>query len=41
MLLLPESPSTQNLRTRVPKTIKGMVFGTRVLKCWVRGPSGT
>ena len=24
----------------VPKPIKGMVFGTRVLKEWVLGPSG-
>ena len=36
----PEGPSTQHLRTLVPKTIKGMVFGARVLKSWVLGPSG-
>ena len=36
----PEGPSTQYLRILVPKAIKGMVFGTRVLKCWVLGPSG-
>ena len=36
----PEGPSTQYLRTLVPKAIKGMVFGTRVLKYWVLGPSG-
>ena len=24
----------------VPKTIEGMVFGSRVLKYWVLGPSG-
>ena len=36
----PEGPSTQHLRTLVPKTSKGMVVGTRVLKSWVLGPSG-
>ena len=36
----PEGPSTQYLRTLVPKTIPLMVFGTRVLKYWVLGPSG-
>ena len=36
----PLGPSTQYLRTLVPKTLMGMVFGTRVLKCWVLGPSG-
>ena len=36
----PEGPSTQYLRTLVPKTIALMVFGTRVLKYWVLGPSG-
>ena len=35
-----ESPSTQYLRTLVPKTIPLVVFGTRVLKYWVLGPSG-
>ena len=35
-----EGPSTQHLRTLVPKAINGMVFGTRVLKHWVLGPSG-
>ena len=34
------SHSDLNLRTLVPKTINGMVFGTRVLKYWVPGPSG-
>ena len=28
------------LRTLVPKAIKGMVFGARVLKDWVLGLSG-
>ena len=36
----PEGPCTQHLRTLVPNTIKGMVFGTRDLKYWVLGPSG-
>ena len=36
----PEGPSTQYLRTLVPNTNKGMVFGTRNLKYWVLGPSG-
>ena len=36
----PEGPSTQYSRTLVPKTMKGMVFGTRDLKYWVLGPSG-
>ena len=36
----PEGPSTQCLRILVPKTIPFMVFGTRVLKYWVLGPSG-
>ena len=36
----PEGPSTQYLRTLVPKAINGMVFGTRVLNYWVLGPSG-
>ena len=35
----PEGPSTQFLRTLVPKTSKGMVFGARVLKYWVLGPA--
>ena len=33
-----EGPSSQHLRTLVPKTINGMVFGTRVLKYWLLGP---
>ena len=37
----PEGPSTLCLRTLVPKTIPLMTFGTRALKCWVLGPSGT
>ena len=36
----PEGPSTQYLRTLAPQTIQGMVFGTRVLRYWVLGPSG-
>ena len=36
----PEGPSTQHVRTLVPKTVKGMVSGTGVLKYWVLGPSG-
>ena len=32
-------PSTQYLRLLVPKAIPSMVFGTRVLKYWVLGPS--
>ena len=38
-LIYPEGPSTQYLRALVPKAINGMVFGTRVLKYWVLGPS--
>ena len=38
--LIPEGPITQALRTLVPNTIKGMVFGTGDLKHWVLGPSG-
>ena len=34
----PEGPSTQYLRTLVPKTIPLMVFRTRVLKYWVFDP---
>ena len=37
---VPEGPSTQYLRTLVPKTIKGIVCGTRDLKHWVLGLSG-
>ena len=36
----PEGPSTQYLRTLVPKTIEGMGFGTRVLRFWLLGPLG-
>ena len=36
----PEGPSAQYLRPLVPNTIKGLFFGTRVLKYWVLGPSG-
>ena len=35
----PEGSSTQYLRFLVPNTIKGVVFGTRNLKCCVLGPS--
>ena len=38
---IPEAPSTQYVRTLVPKAIKGMDFGTRVPQYWVLGPSGT
>ena len=41
MAALPEGPSTQYLRTLVPKAIKGMVLRTRNLKYWVLGPSPT
>ena len=40
MLNYPEGASTQYLRTLVPKAIKGMAFGKRILKYWVLGPSG-
>ena len=36
-----EGPSTQYLRTLVPKTIPLMAFGTRVPRYWVLGPSGS
>ena len=36
----PEGPSSQYLRSLVPKTIPLMVFGPRVLKYCVLGPSG-
>ena len=36
----PEGPSTQYLRSLIPKAIPLMVFGTRVLQYWVLGPSG-
>ena len=36
----PEGPSTQYLRFLVPTATPFLVFGTRVLKCWVLGPSG-
>ena len=36
----PEGPSTHYFRTLVPKAIKGVVFGTRVLKYLVLGASG-
>ena len=39
LLCNPQGPSTQYLRTLIPKAIKGRVFGTRVLKRWVLGPS--
>ena len=40
ILVSPEGPSTQYLKTLVSKTSKGMVYGTRSLKRWVLGPSG-
>ena len=42
MLTVPEGPSTQHLRTLVPNTMSLMMaFGTRVLKHWALGPSGS
>ena len=38
--ILPKDPYTAHVRTLVPKTIPGMVFGTRVLKRAVYGPFG-
>ena len=38
--IVPKGPSTQDLRTLAPKAMEGMVFGIRVLKYWVLGPSG-
>ena len=40
-LPVPGGLSTQSFRTLVPKTILLMAFGTRVLKYWVLGPSGS
>ena len=40
MIPQPGIPSTQYLRPLVPITIKGMVFGTSVLKYWVLGSFG-
>ena len=37
----PEGPSTQYLRFLVPKSFKGVVFGTRKLEYWVLDYSGT
>ena len=39
-MFFPEGPSSQYVRTLVPKTIPLMVFGIRVLICWVPGLSG-
>ena len=36
----PKGPSSQYLRTLVPKPISLTAFGTRVLKHWPLGPSG-
>ena len=36
----PKGPCTAHLRTLVPKTILGIVFGTRVLEWAVHGPFG-
>ena len=36
----PKGPYSAHLRTLVPKTIRGIVFGTRVLKWAVYGPFG-
>ena len=38
---VPEGPSSQYFKTLVPNNIKGMVFGTRVLKYWVLMLFGT
>ena len=35
----PEGPRTQYLRLLVPKTILLMVFGNRILRYWILGPS--
>ena len=40
MLLYSEGPSSPNLSSLVPNTIKSMFSGTRNLKYWVLGPSG-
>ena len=40
MAVAKKGPSNQYSRSLVPDTTKGMVFGTRNLKCWVLGPSG-
>ena len=40
MLASPEGSSTQYLRSLAPRTIKGIVFGTRVPQYWVLGPFG-
>ena len=37
---IPEGPSTQNLRSLVPSTLRSMVLGARNLKYWVLGPRG-
>ena len=37
---VPKDSYTAHLRTLVPKTIPGTVFGTRVLKWAVHGPLG-
>ena len=41
VVVVPESPSTQYLSSLVRNTIKSMVFGTRSLKYWVLGTSGS
>ena len=40
MRVYPKDPFASHLRTVVPKTIPGIVFGTRVLKWAVYGPFG-
>ena len=37
----PEGPSTQYLKSLVPNTIESMAFGTRNLKYWLLGSSGS
>ena len=41
VVFLPRGSKCQNLVSLVPSTIKAMAFGTRNLKSWVLGPSGS
>ena len=36
----PRGSKYQTLRSLVPNTIEGVVFGTRNPECWILGPSG-
>ena len=38
--LWPSTPGNPRFKDSGSKTIAFMAFGTRVLKCWVLGPSG-